>query len=164
MMVDPASRIATNPTREALARACAPWTLVLLLSLLTGCASRSTGTDRPAASRDEPAEADPDARPSRDVISEDEIDTVEFQSAYEVVEALRPRWLMNRGITSFIDPRPDFPEVFLDGTSVGELDYLWTVSAIHVKELRYWGPERAGVRFGMGYPRGVIEIISKGIP
>ena len=164
MMVEPAPRTVTNPTREALARARAPWALVLLPLLLTGCASRSTAAERPPASRDEPAEADPDARSSRDVISEDEIDTVEFQSAYEVVEALRPRWLMNRGITSFIDPRPDFPEIFLDGTSVGELDYLWTVSAIQVKELRYWGPEKAGVRFGMGYPRGVIEIISKGIP
>ena len=140
--------------------------LLLLTLMLAGCARRSTGTGSGGSptSRDQSVQAAPGARSHRDVISADEIDTVEFQSAYEVVEAFRPRWLMSRGITSFIDPTPDFPDVFVDGTSVGKLDYLWGVSAIHVKELRYWGPERAGVRFGMGYPRGVIEIISKGIP
>jgi len=97
-------------------------------------------------------------------ISEGEIGELEFHTAYEVIQTLRPQWLRSRGVNSFIDPTPSFADVFLDGTFIGKLEYLWNVSAMNVKELRFWGPAEAGVRFGMGYPRGVIEITSKGLP
>jgi hypothetical protein len=131
--------------------------------VLVGCA-RHSGDPGPASEASAPESDISELLPERDLISEEEIATVDFQSVYEVVQALRPQWLRSRGITSFIDPRPDYAEVFVDGTEVGEISYLWLVSAIHVKELRFWGPEKAGVKFGMGYPRGVIEIVSKGIP
>ena len=137
---------------------------LLVPSLLSvGCAH--PGPPESSTSWNETAEAASEKTPpDPNRISEDEIDEIEFHTAYEVVQALRPQWLRSRGVNRFIDPTPSFADVSVDGTFVGKLDYLWSVSAMHVKEFRFWGPGAAGVKFGMGYPRGVIEIISKGLP
>jgi len=51
------------------------------------------------------------------------------------------------------------PNVYMNGSRVGDLEYLRDVYTIDVAELRYWEPGEAGARFGMGNPRGVIEIV-----
>ncbi len=136
---------------------------VLLASLpfLMGCAPLHPGASPTSRTEETGSAKDP---PDPNWISEYEIDQIEFHSAYEIIEVLRPQWLRTRGVNSITDRTSRYADVFVDGQFVGGIDYLWTVSAMQIGGLRFWGPGPAGVRFGMGYPRGVIEINSKGLP
>ena len=147
-----------NRTRTHVVRGRSFPALLALCLVSVGCLHQGS------PSRDEEARAAPEIPADPNLITEAEIEVVEFQTAYEVIQALRPQWLGSRGINSFTDPTPSVADVVVDGTFVGDLEYLWTVSAMNVKELRFWGPGQAGVQFGMGFPRGVIEITSKGLP
>jgi hypothetical protein len=51
--------------------------------------------------------------------------------------------------------------VYMNGSQLGNIEYLKQVYVIDVAELRFWGAGEAGARFGMGNPRGVIEIIPR---
>jgi hypothetical protein len=83
------------------------------------------------------------------------------RTAYEAVERLRPQWLNSRGPVSVTDPSPTLPNVYMNGSRIGDIDYLRQVDVIDVGELRFWPPAEASARFGMGNPRGVIEIVAK---
>lgn len=97
----------------------------------------------------------------RNRITREQIEGTDARTAYQAVEQLRPNWLTSRGPTSVTNPAPTVPGVFRDGSHVGSLSYLEQVQVAEVGELRYWPPGEASARFGMGYPRGVIEIISR---
>lgn len=96
----------------------------------------------------------------RNRITRAQIEATDARNAYQAIERLRPNWLTSRGPTSVTDPTPTVPGVFRDGSHVGGLTYLEQVHVAEIGELRYWPPGEAAARFGMGYPRGVIEIIS----
>ena len=74
---------------------------------------------------------------------------------------LRPEWLSSRGPTSVSDATPSSVSVFMDGSMLGKADYLKQLYVVDVAEVRYWDPGRASARFGMGHPRGVLEILRK---
>ena len=126
-----------------------------------GCAPLHPGASYTSRTEEAGSAKDP---PDPDRISEYEIDQIEFHSAYEIIEALRPQWLRARGVNSITGRTSRYAHVFVDGQFVGGLDHLWTVSAMQIGEIRFWGPGGAGVRFGMGHPRGAIEVTSKGLP
>jgi hypothetical protein len=47
----------------------------------------------------------------------------------------------------------------MNGNFLGGADYLRQVHSLDVSEVRYWDAGQASARFGMGHPRGVIELI-----
>jgi hypothetical protein len=49
----------------------------------------------------------------------------------------------------------------MGGTMLGKAEALRDVPVIDVAEVRYWDAGQAAARFGMGHPRGVIEITRK---
>jgi len=83
------------------------------------------------------------------------------QSVYDVVLRLRPQWLNSRGPGSVVDPTPQSPSVYFNGSIVGDAEFLRQLSVSDTEELRYWRPGRASARFGMGHVRGVIEVIAR---
>ena len=62
-----------------------------------------------------------------------------------------------------IEAREDKPavDVFMNGSMLGNADYLKELGILDVSEVRYWDAASASARFGMGHPRGVIEITRK---
>jgi hypothetical protein len=46
----------------------------------------------------------------------------------------------------------------MNGTMLGKADYLREMRVLDVSEARYWDAGQASARFGMGHPRGVIEL------
>jgi hypothetical protein len=134
--------------------------LLAALPFLTGCATSHPGALPTSQTEEAGAAKYP---PDPNWISEYEIDQIEFHSAYGIIEVLRPQWLRTRGVNSITGRTSGYADVFMDGQFVGGLDYLRNVSAMQISGLRFWGPGQAGVRFGMGYPRGVVEITSKGL-
>jgi len=120
---------------------------VLALAIVVGTACASG--PRPAVARNE------------NRINAAELAALSGEDAYQAVERLRPQWLRSRGPTSVTDPSPTLPNVFMHGTHVGGLDYLRQIHLNDIQELRYWPPGEASARFGMGHPRGVIEVIPR---
>jgi hypothetical protein len=49
----------------------------------------------------------------------------------------------------------------MNGSMLGNADYLKELGVLDVSEVRYWDAASASARFGMGHPRGVIEITRK---
>lgn len=98
---------------------------------------------------------------SRDVITTAEMAETDAENTYRVIEMLRPQWLRSRGPTSVDDPTPLLPHIYVDGTFMGEVELLRSYQVQNIEEIRFLDPGRAAVRYGMGHPRGVIELIRK---
>ncbi len=117
---------------------------LLLAFCLEGCAAAGTG---PGA--------------SRNLITRSQIEESQAITAYDVIRSLHPQWLRARGQTvGLANATPVTPTVFMDGTRIGELDVLNAYQVRDIQEIRYLDAGRAASRYGMGYPRGIIEIIS----
>ena len=92
------------------------------------------------------------------VLTQEQLAGTDSGNLYDAIMKLRPAWLTSRGPTSVTDPTPTVPSVYMDGSMLGRADYLREVRILDVTEVRYWDAGRASARFGMGHPRGVIEI------
>jgi hypothetical protein len=91
--------------------------------------------------------------PRRDanLITRDELDDVSDRSVLEVIQVLRPQWLRRTGF------RNGLPSAVLDNQRY-ELDILETMSPDEVFTIRFVSPSDASIRWGTGYPSGVIEL------
>lgn len=118
-------------------------TLPLFLALLTGVAGCASGG------------ANGTSRGSANLITLEELGTVQNLSAFDAVQRLRPRWIQARGGTD----QP--PVVFLDGSNMGGIETLRTIQASSIREMRFRDGRDATTRYGTGYGGGVIEITTR---
>lgn len=93
------------------------------------------------------------------VLTRSELVKTNSANLYDAIAKLRPEWLNSRGPTSATDATPTSPHVFMNGTQLGDVDYLRQVDVLDVSDVRYWDAGQASARFGMGHPRGVIELV-----
>lgn len=115
-----------------------------LVATVAGCAPRQNGNPGP-----------------RNYVSGEDLANTNSRMVYEALETLRPEWLTSRGPISASDPTPARANVYQNGAYVGNLDYLRGVYVIDIAGLTFYPPAEASARFGMGNPRGVIEITLK---
>ena len=121
---------------------------VVVLLALAGCARAATpGADSRGA--------------RRATLTQEQLAATNSLSLYDAIQKLRPDWLTSRGPTSVTDPTPAVASVYMAGTRLGRVDYLREMRVLDVTEVRYWDAGQASARFGMGHPRGVIEITRK---
>ncbi len=121
-------------------------TVLATCLMLLGCAG-ATAVSRPGA--------------GGTTLSREQLQETNSEELYAAIAKLRPDWLSSRGPTSVTDPTPSSASVFMDGSLLGSADYLRQMRVIDVTEVRYWNAGQASARFGMGHPRGVIEIIRR---
>lgn len=95
------------------------------------------------------------------VLTQEELAATNSSNLYEAIQKRRPDWLTSRGPVSATDPTPAVASVFMNGTLLGKAEYLRDMAVLDVTEVRYWDAGRASARFGMGHPRGVIEIVRR---
>jgi hypothetical protein len=119
--------------------------LLATTTLLGGCASAGAS----GASN----------RASQSQLSHSDLTGANADNLYDAVARLRPNWLGTRGATSVTNSTPTEVDVYMDGNFLGKSDYLRQVRIQDVTSVRYWDAGQASARFGMGHPRGVIEII-----
>jgi hypothetical protein len=107
--------------------------LILLLSLI-GCASASQdgGTTRRQAN----------------ALTQAEIEGTRFGNAHELVSALRPNWLTQRGTQSFSDPTAGTVRVYVDGNHAGDAEALRSITVQDVLSMQYLSASEAQARFG----------------
>ncbi len=118
--------------------------LAVALLAATACASGGMGTSG-----------------MRDILTAQDIAASGAQTAYEAVQRLQPNWLTTRGASSVNSSGPEQADVYFGGVNMGGPQYLQSVLASEVKELHYYDAGQAATRFGMGHPRGVIELTLK---
>lgn len=119
---------------------------------LAGCAlSGCTTTEGPRSDRAE----------DRHRITAEQMERVgtRYQTAYDVVQALRPLWLRKRGRTSFTQ-EGDIA-LYVDGTRTGTPQDLRAISVIDVQSMRFLPPAAATNRYGTGHTHGAILVKTK---
>jgi hypothetical protein len=95
------------------------------------------------------------------ILTREQLAGANSDNLYDAIVKLRPEWLTSRGPTSVTDATPTAVDVYMNGSMLGKADYLREVGLLDVTEVRYWDAGQASARFGMGHPRGVIEITRK---
>lgn len=120
---------------------------LLATCLMLGCAGAPAAGDQGSG--------------GRNTLSREQLQATNSEELYAAIAKLRPEWLSSRGPTSVSDPTPTSASVFMNGSLLGRAEYMREMRVIDVTEVRYWNAGQASARFGMGHPRGVIEIIRK---
>jgi hypothetical protein len=124
-----------------------------LVALTTAC-SAGTGSADPSS----PAPA----RQSRDrnIIGQAEIDANPGQNAYELVQRLRPRWLVVRGGTRSLAQMQTRIVVFSDNMQLEGIDALRQIPATTIASIRYMdGSTASNVLPGVGSGEHVSHAI-----
>lgn len=97
-----------------------------------------------------------------DVITAQEIERLgaSVSTAYDVVRTLRPRWLRSPGVR--LQGRPDDlvraerVHVYFNDVDAGDADYLKTIPAERILELRWLSLNQAGSRYGPTDGPGIV--------
>ena len=94
----------------------------------------------------------------RNVITLAEIQsaTVPTANLWDFIATSRPHFLRDRGVGSFRDTAPVRAVVYLDGSMLGDIQVLKTITLSSVKLIQYMSGADATTRYGMGHSGGVI--------
>jgi hypothetical protein len=97
----------------------------------------------------------------RSVITNAEIPVTGTESAYDMIQRLRPEYLRTKPTQTYVgasstDAPP--PALFLNGQHIGEIVDLRRIPAPSLSSVRYYNIEQGKRKFGMQYGGGVIEI------
>ena len=100
-------------------------------------------------------------RHDTNVITAEEIEQkTSPQNALDLVRALRPAWLRNRGPTTIMMQETGV-SVYVDGTRRGSLDELRLINRDQIEEMRFLSGSDAQSRYGMDNVSGVIEVTTR---
>ena len=94
---------------------------------------------------------------SRYVVTPQELASNSDRSLYEVLEQLHPAFLRSRDVSSVHQP----VDVYVNGARTDGLDQLREIRASNVKEVRFYEPADANLRFGNGHNGGLIAVTLK---
>jgi len=108
-----------------------------------------------AACSQQPASGTTKVAPkNRNLITADEIATINVSDAYEVVDRLRPTFLSARGA---LTP----PVTYVDGLPFGDLQSLHRIQPSSVASIQYLDPMMATQRYGKAAGGGAILVTTK---
>lgn len=123
-----------------------PFLVAVLAFVLVGCGARTEG------------ERTGSARHQQNVITPEEIRTGPQSNAYDLVLALRPQWLRERGPTSLGGSANTQVRLYVDDVRVGNAADLRRIPVPSVASLRFMDPIEASSRWGFGHDNGAIMI------
>ena len=104
----------------------------------------------------------PKIRPSRTVMSGEQIIEGHYENVFGAIEALHPNWLKARGTTSFSGGDADKVWVYQDNVKLGDVESLRSIPPMTVVAVRYFDANAAQARFGVGHPAGAILVETTG--
>lgn len=116
--------------------------LLLAVWLVTGCATgQQTSHTTPA---------------DRNVLTQQEIEQSQSMTAYDMISALRPRWLSERGVSSLRSNNPVM--LYVNENRVGTIERLRDYAPRDLREVRFLDATQATQRFGTGHRSGAIML------
>ena len=92
-----------------------------------------------------------------DVISREEITRAQWNTAYDMVLALRPRWLSTRGPSTIMGEQGEV-QVRVDDSPAGGVSALRTIMPSVVASIRFVDPVAAAGRWGSSHMHGAILV------
>ena len=98
---------------------------------------------------------------NRSIITDAEIPTTGTESAYDMIQRLRPEFLREKPTQTYNGAQSNVappPSVFFNGTRIGLLADLRGISAPTLSMVRYYTIEEGKRKFGMQYGGGAIEL------
>ena len=104
-----------------------------------------------------PASAGSGPASDPDVLLGEEISDGQFNSAFEAVQRLRPRWLRSRPNVS-LDNELAQINVYVDNVQRGGVEVLQTISSGSVERIDWIDATTATQRWGMGNTVGAIAV------
>ncbi len=122
----------------------------LLMTVLVSCAAPGAGGGRLG---------DPD------VITRDEIDdSGSSRTAWDLVNSLRPQWLITRGITTLRQAvGADTIIIYMDNARLGTPSSMRGVPLGNVQYLQFFSAPEATLRWGGGHLQGAILISTQSL-
>lgn len=125
--------------------------LLFALGAATACAHNANSSDI--------------APSSSGPITRAEMEQVRYASLYDVVQALRGRWLLARGPKTLLGPAVEV-QVFVDDLRMGGVDALRSLKTDNVVSISFIDPVEAGQRWGGKYSQGsiVVSTYPDGLP
>jgi hypothetical protein len=135
----------SRPALHARALTCAA-----LLSAIACLHSQPNGGDVAAASTG-----------SKDLITQEEIASVQAQTAYDIIKKRRANFLSYRGETSLYNTSSPEPTVYVDDQMYGPLSILASIPAQQVASIRLYRAWEATTRYGTGNMGGVIAVYTR---
>jgi len=114
------------------------------------------GTVMCACARSKPGDVTRSAADAN-VITRVEMEKAQYASLYEVVQALRGRWLLTRGPNTIMG-RTGEVQVLLDDMRMGGVDALRSLKTDNVVSITFVDPVAAGQRWGGKYAHGTIVV------
>jgi hypothetical protein len=99
------------------------------------------------------------SRPDPRLLTTGELLTSGYTDAFNAVQSLRPQWLRVRGATSFANP--EVVKVYLDGSLLGGLDHLKSISVRSISSIRYLDGLEATNRWGLDHGMGAIVVTTR---
>lgn len=98
---------------------------------------------------------------NRNLITADEIATVNVSDAYQLIQQLRPNFLRTQGGVSPHNDTPPVPLVYVDGVNTGDVTNLRNVPATGIVSVEYLNGIMATQRFGTIAGGGAILITTR---
>ncbi len=100
--------------------------------------------------------SDTKPRLDRNLLVPEQFSNRGYTTAYQVVEAMRSNWLVERGPDSFSSPA--HVQVYFDGVRVGGVESLRTIDLRPVTYIRYFDGIAATARWGLDHGMGAIYV------
>lgn len=92
-----------------------------------------------------------------ELITPEEVASVEVATALQLVQRLRPGWLRGRGSTSIVGGE-ELPVVYVDDVRSGAIQTLDDLAAGIVHQVSFISGRDAAVRYGLNHGAGVIMV------
>jgi hypothetical protein len=99
-------------------------------------------------------------RPSANLITRAEMEQARYASLYDVVQALRSRWLQSRGPSTLLG-RPTEVQVMVDDMRMGGVEALRPLKTDNVVSIAFVDPVAAAQRWGGKYAQGTIVVTTR---
>jgi len=103
-----------------------------------------------------PHRANTGPRLDRNLLTPEQFANHGYNTAYEVIEAMRSNWLTERGTDSFSSPVK--VQVYFDGIKLGGVETLRTIDLRPVTYIRFFDGIAATARWGLDHGQGAIYV------
>ena len=100
-------------------------------------------------------------RGGRDILTAEELATVNETNLYDAIKRLRPMFLISRGATSLRLGESTLPKVYLDGSPYGDAETLRSMPLVGIHEVRFMDARDATTMYGTGHTAGIIMVKTK---
>ena len=98
---------------------------------------------------------------SRDELRRDQIATLPNETAFTVIQRLRPRWIRPRIQSTISNPQPVYADVYVDQVRYGGIATLRDILSNDIERMEYLNARDATTLYGTGYMGGIIRVFTR---